>query len=157
MTYRIVIQQAADSTFIPSAATLKKWAKTTLQNKLASAEVTLRIVDKPEIQTLNNTFRHKDKPTNVLSFPFKTLAGINLKIPILGDIVICADIVNEEAEHQQKPAKAHWAHMVVHGMLHLLGFDHENDTDAEKMEHEEIIILHALGFENPYIDKGNKS
>lgn len=150
MTYHIVIQDAATQASFPTPKEFKHWAKTVLQPKIPAAEITLRIVDKEEIRELNNRYRHKDKPTNVLSFPFEMLAGVKLKTPILGDIVICADIIKEEALAQHKTETAHWAHMVVHGILHLLGFDHENEADAEKMEQEEITILKSLGFPNPY-------
>jgi len=151
MTYHIIIQNAVKEASIPSPKDMKQWAKTALKNKIASAEVTLRIVDKEEIRELNHTYRKKDKATNVLSFPFD-MPDIDMKVPILGDIAICAAIVAEEALAQNKLEKAHWAHMVVHGILHLLGFDHENDQEAEIMEKEEIVILKTLGFSNPYSD-----
>lgn len=149
MTYHIVVQKVT-SVSIPSNKELKQWAKTALEKRIASAEVTLRIVDKDEIRQLNLTYRQKDKPTNVLSFPFDIPKDIGMEIPILGDIIICADIVKEEAHEQGKTEKAHFAHMLVHGILHLLGYDHEKDQEAELMEKEEIVILHSLGFSNPY-------
>ena len=109
----------------------------------------MRIVDEAESQQLNFDYREKDKPTNVLSFPFQCPPGIEL--PLLGDLVICAQVVAREAAEQQKTVTAHWAHMVVHGCLHLLGFDHINDEDAAEMEAEEIQILQELGFANPYL------
>ncbi len=148
--YQIVVQRAVSNISIPSTALFKRWAKTALQEKIPSAEVTIRIVDKDEITTLNSTYRHKNKPTNVLSFPFDMPSEIDIDIPILGDIVICAAVIIEEAEEQNKPVNAHWAHMTVHGILHLLGFDHEDNHDAEIMEAEEITILSELGFDNPY-------
>ncbi|OZB41718.1 MAG: rRNA maturation RNase YbeY, partial [Alishewanella sp. 34-51-39] len=102
-----------------------------------------------ESQQLNLQYRGKDKATNVLSFPFQCPPGIEL--PLLGDLVICAGVVRAEAAEQNKPLAAHWAHMVVHGCLHLLGFDHINDADAEQMEAEEIQILQQLGISNPYL------
>jgi len=150
MTYTIVVQNAAKGITIPNPKELKQWAKTALKGKISSAEVTLRIVDKNESRELNHTYRKKNKPTNVLSFPFDMPKDIDMDIPILGDIAICAEIVAKEAAEQNKPEKAHWAHMVIHGILHLLGFDHENDQDADIMEQEETVILNSLGFPDPY-------
>ena len=158
--YDITIQHAASSTLYPNSKKLKQWTRAALKNKTPTAEVTLRIVDKHEITELNSTYRKKNKPTNVLSFPFEMPEGLGDEIPaILGDIVICADVVQEEAETQHKTLDAHWAHMVVHGILHLLGYDHENDQDAEVMESEEIHILKTLGFDDPYaiIDEGENN
>lgn len=150
--YQIIVQRVVKGVdlSIPSTAKLKQWAKQALQAKLSDAELTIRIVDKAEIQTLNSTYRHKDKPTNVLSFPFETPPDVDIETPILGDIVICAEVILEEARDQKKTLEAHWAHMIVHGILHLLGYDHENDADATIMENEEIEILKKLGFSNPY-------
>jgi len=112
------------------------------------AELVVRVVDIKEIQELNRTYRHKDSPTNVLSFPFEAPEGLDL--PILGDIVICHEVVVNEASEQAKSVAAHWAHMVVHGVLHLLGFDHVDDTEAEEMEALEVKILAGLAYANPY-------
>lgn len=149
--YHIIVQRAVKNISIPSTAQFKRWATAALQEKMTNTEVTIRIVDKEEITALNSDYRKKNKPTNVLSFPFEMPEGVEIDTPILGDIVICADVIAEEAKEQHKPIEAHWAHMVVHGILHLLGFDHEKDAEAEKMEAEEIIILKKLGFNNPYI------
>jgi probable rRNA maturation factor len=111
-------------------------------------EVTLRIVDITESQALNTQYRQKNSPTNVLSFPFESPPG--LSIPILGDLAICAEIVENEAKTQDKPILSHWAHMIVHGILHLRGFDHINDEDAEIMEKMETDILVGMGFSKPY-------
>ncbi|SRR5579883_2185883 len=148
--YHISVQRAVSGISIPAATDLKRWAKSALQGKIPNAELTIRIVDKDEITTLNTTYRHKNKPTNVLSFPFETPADVEIEVPLLGDIIICAEVIQEEARDQKKTLDAHWAHMVVHGTLHLLGYDHEKEDDAEKMEQEEIIILKKLGFVNPY-------
>lgn len=148
--YQIVVQRAVKNIAIPSTAKFKRWAKEVLQDKMPNAEVTIRIVDKDEITTLNSTYRHKNKPTNVLSFPFELPDDIKLDTPILGDIAICAEVIVEEAAEQHKPVETHWAHMVVHGILHLLGYDHVKDEDAEVMEAEEITIMAKLGFNNPY-------
>lgn len=112
-------------------------------------ELTIRIVDVAESQQLNHIYRHKSYPTNVLSFPFAAPVP-ELQTMLLGDLVICAPVVVQEAVEQNKPILAHWAHMVVHGVLHLLDFDHQHDADASVMEALEINILADLGFADPY-------
>ena len=114
----------------------------------SETEVTIRIVGAEESQALNHQYRGRDYPTNVLSFPFEAPAGIT--VPLAGDLVICAPVVETEAREQDKTLDAHWAHMVVHGMLHLQGFDHIKDDDAEVMEALEVRLLAQLGFGNPY-------
>jgi len=148
--YRILIQRAARNACVPASRELRLWAKQTLEENIPSAELTIRIVNEDEMITLNNTYRNKNQTTNVLSFPFDMPAENDLDLPLLGDIVICADVVEHEARAQNKMLNAHWAHMVVHGTLHLLGFDHEKNSDAEVMEAREILILKKLGFSNPY-------
>jgi probable rRNA maturation factor len=148
--HHITIQQATDEALVPKKALLRKWAKTALSVNNKPVEVTLRIVGMEEMTELNSTYRHKQGPTNVLSFPFEAPQDINMETIILGDIIICADVVNHEAEVQRKLPEAHWAHMVVHGIFHLLGYDHETDKDAEVMEALEIKIMRSLGFSNPY-------
>lgn len=133
---------------LPSDEQLKRWGDAALSGFVEEAELTIRIVEPEEIQTLNRTYRHKDKPTNVLSFPFEAPPGVEL--PLLGDIVICAAVVAQEAQEQGKPLFDHWAHMVVHGVLHLLGYDHIEDDEAEEMEGLEIEILAEMGIANPY-------
>lgn len=150
--YQIIIQQAAENTFIPAATSLRQWAKQALRGQLDSAEVTIRIVGTEEMTELNSIYRHKKGPTNVLSFPFDLPMSDKIKKRILGDIVICADVVNHEAEEQHKTAKAHWAHMIVHGIFHLLGFDHETDAEAAVMEALETQTMQRLGFEDPYYE-----
>lgn len=143
------LQQASTATDLPTEAELQRVLDAAVTPFQADAEVTIRIVDEAESQQLNFDYRDKDKPTNVLSFPFQCPPGFEL--PLLGDLVICAQVVAREAAEQGKTLQAHWAHMVVHGSLHLLGFDHINEDDAEEMEAEEIQILHDLGFANPYL------
>jgi probable rRNA maturation factor len=134
---------------------LVAWAESARQaaNK---ALVTLRVAAADEVQGLNRDYRGKDKPTNVLSFPAEIPSGLSPELlseldePELGDIIICAEVVAAEAAEQGKSLAAHWAHMVVHGMLHLQGYDHIEDADAEKMEALEVEILSRLGFANPY-------
>ena len=105
---------------------------------------------------LNSTYRQKNGLTNVLSFPFTMPEDVQIDIPILGDIVVCAEVVNREADEQSKPQEAHWAHMIVHGVFHLLGYDHETDKDAEIMESLETEIMQSLGYANPYEKTGEE-
>ena len=135
---------------MPQAADFQRWLDAAIIPFQEEAEVTVRLVDEAESQELNHTYRGKDKPTNVLSFPFECPPGIEL--PLLGDLVICRQVVESEATEQGKPLMAHWAHMVVHGSLHLLGYDHIEDGEAEEMEALEIEFMAALGFANPYQD-----
>lgn len=133
------------------------WLSAALQpDGLSQAmELTLRIVDLEESQQLNRDYRGMDKPTNVLSFEFDMPPGVELEDdePLyLGDLVVCAPVVEREALEQGKPLIAHWAHMLVHGCLHLQGFDHLDDEEAEEMESLEKQIMQSLGFDNPYAD-----
>lgn len=149
MSIILDLQLASNANNLPSEAQFQHWLEAAVLPFQAEAEVTIRIVDSAESQQLNSQYRAKDKPTNVLSFPFQCPPGIEL--PLLGDLVICAAVVAEEANEQGKAPEAHWAHMVIHGCLHLLGFDHINDDDAAEMEAEEIQILQQLGITNPYL------
>ena len=126
----IDIQQAstADASQLPSDEQFEIWVEAALQQRLSEAELSVRIVDEDESQALNLQYRGKDKPTNVLSFPCELPDGVEL--PLLGDLVICAQVVAKEALEQGKLLHAHWAHMVVHGTLHLLGYDHIEDGEA---------------------------
>ncbi|WP_421212315.1 rRNA maturation RNase YbeY [Aeromonas sp. 600479] len=135
---------------LPSEAQLQGWLDGTILGFQQEAEVTVRIVDEAESNELNLTYRGKDKPTNVLSFPFEAPPG--LELPLLGDLVICRQVVEREAQEQGKPVMAHWAHMVVHGSLHLLGYDHIEDEEAEEMEALERDIMQELGFADPYLN-----
>lgn len=147
--HHIVIQYAVPKK-IPGTVLLKRWANAALSKQTSPCEITIRIVDTAEMTELNSTYRHKNGPTNVLAFPFEMPAEIDDGIHILGDIVICTEVVDREAAEQNKELKAHWAHMVIHGTLHLLGHDHVNEEDANIMEAEEIRILKTLNFPNPY-------
>ncbi len=141
--------QQAYSGEIPEQADFIKWAQGALVERGEKlTEMSIRIVEKSESQQLNHEYRGKDKPTNVLSFPFENPPGLDL--PLIGDLVICADVVKQEAAEQNKTLDAHWAHMVVHGCLHLLGYDHIEDDEAEVMETMEKRILLQLGFDDPY-------
>ena len=139
----IVVQRCVPAAGIPAAASLRLWAQSALRKKGA---LTIRIVDEVESEALNGQYRHKQKPTNVLSFGYDESG-------VLGDLVICAPVVAREAKEQNKTVRAHWAHMVVHGCLHLQGYDHENQNEAEAMEKLEIRILGKLGFNDPYQEK----
>lgn len=119
----------------------------TLNNEI-DYELTIRIVDSEEIQSLNREYRGKDKPTNILSFPSDLPDFVDL--PLLGDLVICLSIIESEAIEQEKLLEAHWAHIIIHGCLHLLGYDHINDEDANIMEPLETQILNTLGYKDPY-------
>ena len=134
---------------MPSASEIRAWAKAALKQLRDNSELTVRIVDEAESAELNKRWRNTEGPTNVLSFPAGDIPG-PLPAP-LGDIVICAPVVAREAARQKKKLNAHWAHMVVHGSLHLLGYDHTDKHGAEEMEGLEISILGNLGFNNPYI------
>jgi probable rRNA maturation factor len=148
LTLVMDLQCASDSQRLPSEAQLKSWAAAALESQRPEAELSVRIVDQPESQQLNHQYRQKDKPTNVLSFPADLPEELNL--PLLGDLVICAPVVEHEAIEQNKALDAHWAHMTVHGTLHLLGYDHIDDSDAQTMERLETRILTKLGFPAPY-------
>ncbi|MFS1919353.1 rRNA maturation RNase YbeY [Vibrio lentus] len=134
---------------LPTEQDIQLWLDKTIPQFQESAELTVRIVDTEESHQLNHDYRGKDKPTNVLSFPFEAPPGMELDL--LGDLIICRQVVEKEAEEQNKPLLAHWAHMVVHGSLHLLGYDHIEDDEAEEMESLETEIMQTMGFEDPYI------
>lgn len=138
----------ADSVELPTEGDFQRWLTAVLLQFQPVAEVTIRLVDEEESQTLNAAYRGKAYPTNVLSFPFEAPPGIEL--PLLGDLVICRQVVEREAQEQNKMLFAHWAHMVVHGSLHLLGYDHLADDEAEEMEALEIEIMQGLGYSDPY-------
>ena len=134
---------------LPTLEQIEQWATAAVQPESDDVEMTVRIVDEAESQTLNRTYRAKDRPTNVLSFPFECPTEVSL--PLLGDLVICRQVVEYEAAEQEKPLMSHWAHMVVHGSLHLLGYDHIDDSEAEEMESLETKIMQGLGFVDPYL------
>ncbi|HHE9434379.1 rRNA maturation RNase YbeY [Haemophilus influenzae] len=134
---------------LPTEEQIVQWATAAIQPEGNEVEMTVRIVDEAESHELNLTYRGKDRPTNVLSFPFECPDEVEL--PLLGDLVICRQVVEREAVEQDKPLMAHWAHMVVHGSLHLLGYDHIEDDEAEEMESLETQIMQGLGFDDPYL------
>ena len=147
MSNRVDIQNDDNLSNIPKESEFLRWVEAALVINYDDLEQTIRVVDEAESRDLNLQFRGKDKPTNVLSFPSQSAF---LDYDCLGDMVICAPLVSAEAERQEKAEIAHWAHLVVHGMLHLQGFDHENTADAAKMEALEVEILSTLGYSNPY-------
>ena len=136
------LQNASTAMQIPTKSQFKKWAKAALR---VDTEVTIRIVDAQEALELNSTYRGKDYATNVLTFPLTEIPHL------MGDIIICAPVVEAEAAAQNKPLEAHFAHLTVHGVLHLHGYDHETEPQAELMESLEITILQKLGYANPYL------
>ncbi|CAO97385.1 rRNA maturation RNase YbeY [Erwinia tasmaniensis] len=136
---------------LPAETDFQRWLEAVLPQFQPESEVTIRLVDEAESRELNHTYRSKDKPTNVLSFPFEAPPGIEL--PLLGDLIICRQVVEQEAVEQGKTREAHWAHMVIHGSLHLLGYDHIEDDEAEEMESLETEIMLALGYPDPYISE----
>jgi len=148
----IAIQRASLSPCQPDDDALQFWTQAVLTDETAlidkQCELCVRIVDEPEMRELNSQYRQRAGATNVLSFPAETIP----QIPgyRLGDLVICAPVVNQQAKEQQKSTESHWAHMIVHGVLHLLGYDHIDTEDAARMEQREILILEKYGFSNPY-------
>lgn len=155
MTAQVDVQFAAADESIPDSAEITGWVSRTLESagRASEEEVSVRIVGEAEMQQLNKAFREQDKTTNVLSFPSGEIEGLPADAgQPLGDIVVCAAVVASEARDQGKSSADHWAHMMVHGTLHLLGFDHENDLDAEEMESLETKILATLGIANPYTE-----
>ena len=140
----------ADEAGLPSEADFQRWLDAAVLPFQEEAEVTIRLVDEAESHELNLTYRGKDRPTNVLSFPFECPPGIEL--PLLGDLIICRQVVEREAAEQGKTLSAHWAHMVVHGSLHLLGYDHIEEEEADEMEALEKEFMATLGFPDPYQD-----
>lgn len=151
------LQVASEAAALPSEGDFQSWVDAALSSFRAEAELSIRIVDNDESQSLNLAYRGKDKPTNVLSFPFEAPEGLDFSEEeaeeignLLGDLIISAPVVAQEAEQQSKALSAHWAHMVVHGCLHLLGYDHIKDEDADVMEALERDILAGLGYTDPY-------
>ena len=144
----VAVGYAAPRAGVPAAVSFRKWVAAALEGRIREADLAIRIVDEKEGRALNHHYRGKDYATNVLSFPAELPDGVTL--PLLGDIVICAPVVAREAHEQGKETIAHYAHLTVHGVLHLLGWDHMNDKEAEAMETLERQILDSLGFDDPY-------
>lgn len=148
MKIKITLQNVSQEKQIPTKADFKRWISKVLAKIIQPTEITIRIVDAEESQSLNNYYRGKNQPTNILSFPFAVPPGVDTNL--LGDLVICAPIVKQEAKEQNITLKAHYAHLTIHGVLHLLGFDHETAKSAKEMETLEIRYMEELGFTNPY-------
>ena len=145
----VTVQNATAAAGVPSTARLRRWALAALGARVRG-ELTLRVVGDKESAALNARYRGKKGATNVLSFRAEAPAGRSAELLPIGDVVICAPVVAREAREQGKAATAHWAHMVVHGTLHLLGYDHENAREAAAMERRERALLAGLGFPDPY-------
>ncbi|MGI9220828.1 MAG: rRNA maturation RNase YbeY [Woeseiaceae bacterium] len=152
------IQFACEDAGVPDEDSIRNWVKlaASRSGRLPDRDVefAVRVVGEAEIQTLNQLYRNKDTATNVLSFPTGEIEGLPADAARqLGDIVICASVVRDEAVRQSKRLEDHWAHMLVHGALHLLGYDHGEDKEAEEMEHLEKVILDAEGIADPYASR----
>ncbi len=144
----VTVQYAVAAEGLPEAQDIRSWVQLALGETQAQREVVVRIVDEAEITALNRQYRGKDAPTNVLSFPYEAFPGVESEL--LGDVVICAPVVAAEAVRQGKSPASHWAHLVIHGVLHLLGYDHHTDSAASRMESRETVLLSELGYPDPY-------
>ena len=146
------VSYALPRTGLPSSVSFRKWVAAALKGRIREADLAVRVVDEKEGCSLNHHYRGKDYATNVLSFPAEMPQGLpkGVKMPLLGDLVICAPVVAREAAEQGKSLSAHYAHLTVHGTLHLLGWDHEDDKEADAMEQLEREILAELGIDDPY-------
>jgi len=152
---QIACEQSDLPNELPTEAQFQLWVDTALakvsSNPQQDFELTIRLVNIEESQQLNKQYRGKDKPTNVLSFPFEVPEGVELNL--LGDLIICIEVMKQEAQDQNKALFDHWAHLVIHGCLHLVGFDHISDNEAVEMESIEVAILAQLSIENPYLEQ----
>jgi probable rRNA maturation factor len=144
----VEVQYDSELSPLPTKKQLREWARMALAEVKEESEITLRIVDETESHALNFQFRGKDKPTNVLSFPYEVIPEMTPHL--LGDLVLCAPVILREANEQEKEINAHWAHMIIHGCLHLLGYDHVTPEQAAVMEPLEVTLLNRIGFANPY-------
>ena len=150
----VAVGYAVPRAGIPAAVSFRRWVAAALAGRIREADLAVRIVGSKEGRALNHHYRGKDYATNVLSFPAELPEGLpkGVKLPLLGDLVLCAPVVAREAREQGKPLNAHYAHLTVHGCLHLLGWDHEDAQEAEAMEQLEREILAGLGLPDPYLD-----
>mgnify|MGYP001555702790 FL=1 len=150
----VAVSYAAPRAGLPAAVSFRKWVAAALDGRIREADLAIRIVGSKEGRALNRHYRGKDYATNVLSFPADVADGVKLPkgvvMPLLGDVVLCAPVVAREAKEQKKPLAAHYAHLTVHGALHLLGWDHQDAREAECMEQLEREILAGLGIDDPY-------
>ena len=150
INHKITIQNACQDKLPINGKIIKNWVKLTLEEHIKRGELTVRLTTMDEITNLNMTYRQQNKPTNVLAFPSQLPDNIVLNYRLLGDVVICPAVLQQEATAQDVPLIAHWAHITIHGVLHLLGFDHIEANDAAQMQAAEITLLAKLGFNNPY-------
>lgn len=152
----VAVSYALPRAGLPAAVSFRRWVAAALKGRIREADLAIRIVDTKEGRALNRHYRGKDYATNVLSFPADIAEGVKLpkgvKMPLLGDLVICAPVVAREAKEQKKALNAHYAHLTVHGVLHLLGWDHEDEREAECMEQLEREVLAELGIADPYTE-----
>ena len=145
MGAEITVQCVTTEPSVPAEHDILHWAGRALARTDRGGEVTIRITDENEIRALNSKWRNIDRPTNVLSFPLRAAGS-----PLLGDLVVCAPVVRREAAQQAKTLNAHWAHIIIHGIFHLIGYDHTEEQDAEIMEAQETALMQELGFPDPY-------
>jgi len=148
LTIELELQIATDSQTLPHPSQFRNWVDKALSSRIDNIELTVRIVDNEEMLELNKTYKNKNSTTNVLSFPMEQDEDYDFNV--LGDIIICAPVIVQEAHEQNKDWLAHWAHMVIHGCLHLVGYDHDTEPKAVMMEGIEIILMQELGFKSPY-------
>lgn len=149
MNLTVELQNATEERELPTASQFQRWAELALARaECKECEITIRLVDEKEMSELNESYRKKKGPTNILSFPFEPPAGMEL--PLIGDLIICAPLVRKEAQEQKKSLEAHWAHLTIHGCLHLLGYDHQKPKEAKTMENLETQLLQKLGLPDPY-------
>lgn len=156
MNYHIDIQNASESDLPITEEEMSNFAMLALRDQIKSAELTIRLVDAEEMTHLNSTYRKQHKTTNVLAFPSHVPEHVELDFPLLGDVIICPEVLAEESKEQNKTIEEHWALILIHGVLHLLGYDHIKDEDAQVMQALEIKLLAERGYTNPYETKGNE-
>lgn len=150
MSIHIDIQNVSESDLTIHNDEIIKWAKAPLEYFDLTGELTLRICSKDEIHQLNQTYRHQNKPTNVLAFPTEVPKNIPLDFKFWGDVIVCPDVIIDEAHEMNKPLMAHWAHIIIHGVLHLMGYDHIEEDDTKRMQELEVKILQQFKIDNPY-------
>ncbi|WP_240125008.1 rRNA maturation RNase YbeY [Thermomonas alba] len=150
----VAVGYAVPRAGVPAVVSFRKWVAAALAGRIREANLAIRIVGTREGRALNRHYRGRDYATNVLSFPAELPEGLpkNVRLPLLGDLVLCAPVIAREAKEQGKPLNAHYAHLTVHGCLHLLGWDHQDAREAEAMERLEREILATLGLPDPYLD-----
>ena len=159
MTLDLDLQNPGGLSEVPAESAFRRWVEAALAGRAGDFSLSVRVVDKDESRQLNARYRQQDKPTNVLSFAVELPGEVLEQLPVcpLGDLVICAPLVRSEAQAQGKTALSHWAHLTVHGVLHLLGHDHQEQEQAQAMEALEVRILAGLGVPDPYTDVGNRT